>query len=307
MSAQVHIVLATYNGEQYLREQLDSILASEWKDLSVEICDDGSSDGTVGIAKEYAAKYPWIRLHRNKENYGYVKNFIEGIKRSESPYIMLCDQDDRWNPDKISRTLARMKELEREVGGERPLLVFTDAENYDSETGKSLGSFHKSSRLDPGRTDPAHLLMENKCIGCTVMVNAAVLPYLKTLPAQVRVHDWWLALICTFFGNISYLPETTLQYRQHSGNMIGGSGFFDYVKDRLRNLGKQRAAIRATFAQGKAFYQLFEGKLQGEDREILAAFAGMEDAGAVRRRWYMLRYGFCKSGSMRNVALFFLI
>ena len=170
MTPQVQIVLATYNGERYIREQIDSILANTVKDISIEICDDGSADQTVKIAREYAEKHACIHVHENEKNLGYVKNFIAGIRRSRSPYLMLCDQDDIWDPDKIARTLAAMKGLEHECGNDvrRPLLIFTDAVNYDSETGKTLGSFHKNSHLNAEKTDPAHLLMENKCIGCGV-------------------------------------------------------------------------------------------------------------------------------------------
>ena len=308
MTPQVHIVLATYNGERYIREQIDSILANTVKDISIEICDDGSADQTVKIAREYAEKHACIHVHENEKNLGYVKNFIAGIRRSRSPYLMLCDQDDIWDPDKIARTLAAMKGLEHECGNDvrRPLLIFTDAVNYDSETGKTLGSFHKNSHLNAEKTDPAHLLMENKCIGCTVMVNAAVLPYLETVPEEVRVHDWWLALICSHFGKICYLNETTLHYRQHRGNMIGGSGFFHYLKNRVSNIKKQRLALEQTFAQGRAFYRLFEKELPSGDCPA-AAFARMREAGFLRRRWYVIRYRFYKSGLLRNIALFFLL
>lgn len=309
MDSLIHIVLATYNGERFIREQLDSILEGTMDDFSIEVCDDGSADRTLEIVREYAEKYECIRIHENEKNLGYARNFIEGIKRSRSPYIMLCDQDDIWKPDKITRTLEAMKTLEQECrhGEEYPLLVFTDAMNYEDGTGRELGSFHQNSRLNVEKTDPAHLLMENKCIGCTVMVNAAVVPYLETVPEEIRVHDWWLALICSCFGKIHYLPETTLQYRQHHGNMIGGSGFFAYMKNRILNLRKQRVALEQTFVQGKAFYLLFRDRLGEKEKETVQAFSRMEEAGPLRRRWYVVRFGFCKSGLMRNVALFLIL
>lgn len=309
MGSLIHIVLATYNGERFIREQLDSILEGTADDFSIEVCDDGSTDGTLEIVREYAGQYECIRIHENEKNLGYARNFIEGIKRSGSPYIMLCDQDDIWMPDKIARTLKAMKSLEEECrrGDGCPLLVFTDAINYEDGTGKELGSFHQNSRLNVDKTDPAHLLMENKCIGCTVMVNAAIIPYLETVPEEIRVHDWWLALICSCFGKIGYLPETTLQYRQHHDNMIGGSGFFSYVKNRIINLKKQRAVLEQTFAQGKAFYLLFRDRLGEKEKRAVQGFSQMEEAGPLRRRWYVVRFGFYKSGLMRNIALFLIL
>lgn len=305
--AQIHIVLTTYNGEKYIREQLDSLLENDFKDIYIEVCDDGSSDGTVQIVKEYMERYNCIGFHQNEKNLGYTMNFMEGIRRSQSPYIMLCDQDDIWHRDKIRKTYERMKQFEKENMGHIPLMVFTDAMNFDSEDGKELGSFHKNSHLDVEKLDTAHLFMENKCIGCTVMVNEAVRNYLEVLPKEIRVHDWWLALICSHFGKISYMKETTLHYRQHSGNMIGGSSFFDYVKNRISNLHRQREAIRAAFAQGRAFYDIFGEALPEEKREIAFQFARMSRMGMWGRKKAMLRYGFCKSGFIRNVALFLLI
>lgn len=305
--AQIHIVLATYNGEKYIREQLDSLLDNDFKDICIEVCDDGSSDGTVQIVKEYVERYNCITFHQNEKNLGYTMNFLEGIRRSQSPYIMLCDQDDIWHRDKIRKTYERMKQLEKENKDEFPLMVFTDAMNFDSGNGQELGSFHKSSHLDVKKLDTAHLFMENKCIGCTIMINGIVREYLKVLPEEIRVHDWWLALICSHFGKISYIQETTLQYRQHSGNMIGGSSFFDYAKNRISNLHRQREAICAAFAQGRAFYDIFGTELAEEKREIALQFAQMSRMGIWRRKKAMLRYGFCKSGFIRNVALFLLI
>lgn len=309
MTPQVQIVLATYNGERFLGEQLDSILANSVDDFSIEIYDDGSTDRTLQIAREYEKQWACVHVHENESNLGYTKNFLHGVRQCRSPYIMLCDQDDIWKADKISRTLAAMKKLEGERQGREdcPLLVFTDAMNYDSETGRELGSFHKSSRLNADKTDPAHLLMENKCNGCTMMINAAVLPYLRTIPDEVRVHDWWLALICSCFGKILYLPEMTLQYRQHRDNMIGGRGFGEYFRDRVKNLREQREALARTFAQAEAFYRLYGDQIPGAVREQVQAFSRMGNVGALRRRWYAVRYGFYKSGFMRNAALFLIL
>lgn len=304
--AQIHIVLATYNGEKYLREQLDSLLAQTYSDFDIEICDDGSTDSTIDIVNEYMEKDSRISLHRNEENLGYVKNFLYGVRRSKSSYIMLCDQDDIWNPDKISVTLEAMQKAEKE-NPDVPLLVFTDAMNYDSDSGLETGRFQESSHLNIKKVDSAHLFMENKCIGCTVMVNQKILPYLDEIPDGIRVHDWWLALICSHFGNVVYLDRPTLRYRQHSGNMIGGGSFSDYIKSRLTSVSEQRKALKQTYRQGEAFYSVFRDRMNDKQRKTAECFAAMEQAGWFLRRANMIRYGFTKSGWLRNIGLFFLI
>lgn len=306
-TSQIHIVLATYNGEKYIREQIDSVLANSFSDFTIEVCDDGSTDKTKEIVNEYVKSHSNISLHENERNLGYVMNFLEGVKRSASPYIMLCDQDDIWHADKIEKTYNKMKELEAKHEKGEPLLVFSDAMNFDSENGQDIGSFHKSSHLNTKKVDMGHLFMENKCIGCTVMVNRAVLKYLTVLPEQIRVHDWWLAMICSAFGGISYLDETTLQYRQHSGNMIGGSSFKDYFKSRIADISAQRKALTLTFMQGEEFENQFGWQVNEKQRKMLHAFSSMRHATAIGKRYNMIRYGFCKSGFVRNVALFLLL
>ena len=143
MKEQVEIVMATYNGEKYIKEQLDSLLSQSHPYLLVDVCDDGSTDDTVSIVKDYEKKDSRVRLFENKTNQGYIRNFMSGIVRCDSPYIMLCDQDDIWNWDKVELTLEKMKLMERE-NPEKPVLVFTDAMNFDSSTGKKLGMTEQS-------------------------------------------------------------------------------------------------------------------------------------------------------------------
>ncbi|MCH5252719.1 MAG: glycosyltransferase [Lachnospiraceae bacterium] len=304
--ARVHIVMASYNGETYIREQLDSLLNQTFTDFHIEVCDDGSTDRTKEIVREYEKRDGRVSLHCNEENLGYVQNFMQGVLRSEAPYTMLCDQDDIWNPDKIEVTLAAMEQAEKQVENV-PVLVYTDAMNYDSETGKKMGSFHANSHLDTKKVDTAHLFMENKCIGCTVMVNGQIRSFLQKIPEEIRVHDWWLALICSHFGKVVYVNKPTLLYRQHSGNIIGGSSYTSYVKKRLSGIAGQKEALRKTYRQGRAFLALYRDRMDDAQLEIAEHFAGMEHAGWLIRRIDMIKYGFTKSGFVRNAGLFFLL
>lgn len=306
MREQVHIVLATYNGERFLREQMDSVLAQTYENITVEVCDDGSTDGTAAIVREYEDQDDRVKLHLNPKNLGYVKNFLEGVKRCQAPYVMLCDQDDIWKQDKVEKTLRAMQDAEKNMTG-KPVLVFTDAVNFDSETGEDLGFFHETSHLDVKRVDTAHLFMENKCIGCTMMMNRAILSYLEELPEEIRVHDWWLALICSHFGTIEYVPQATLRYRQHEGNQIGGSSYTGYLKKRLAHIREQRKALLQTYRQGAAFLRIFGKQMNRKQRVVAENFAGMEQTGFFGRRYRILRYGYKKSGWFRNIGLFLLV
>ncbi len=302
----VLIMVATYNGEKFLREQLDSLLSQSYENIAVEICDDGSSDETLAIAEEYCEKDKRFSLHRNETNQGYVKNFLKALQRSRASYMMLCDQDDIWYNDKVERTLDKMKQTERE-NANVPVLVYSDAMNYDSETRQKLGRFHATSHLNTKKVDTPHLFMENKCIGCTIMVNGKMRDYLHELPEEIRVHDWWLALICSHFGRIEYLDEPTLLYRQHSGNMIGGEAYGGYVRERVSHIKRQRGVLQRTYRQGAAFLKCFRQQMTAEQIRIAEQFAGIERQGWFGRRIRLIANGFYKSGFVRNVGLLLMM
>ena len=301
----VEIVLTTYNGETYIAEQLDSLLSQTYKNLRVLVFDDGSTDGTEAIVKGYVDQHPNIVWHKNERNLGYTMNYLRGLKHTTADYVMLCDQDDIWKPEKVEHTLQKMLENEDKEKN-TPILVFTDAELYGSRIPEGR-SFHKTTRLNTKKVDLNAVLMENKCIGCTVMINRALLEHLEHLPKTARVHDWWLALIAAGFGRIVYLNEMTLFYRQHDHNEIGGTAYTGYVKKRLGAIGAQREVIRETYRQGTAFYRMFMAELPEDKRRVAEVFAEMEHTSFFGRRVRMLRYGFKKSGFIRNVGLFFLM
>ncbi|MEE3467164.1 MAG: glycosyltransferase family 2 protein [Eubacterium sp.] len=305
MEPLVEIVLTTYNGERFIGEQLDSLLQQTHSALRILVFDDGSTDGTEAIVREYIDRHDNIVWHKNERNRGYTMNFLHGLRTTKADYVMLCDQDDIWKPDKVEKTLKTMVEAEKE-DKETPILVFTDAEIYDGRTTGNR-SFHKTTHLNTKKVDLGSVLMENKCIGCTVMVNRALLGHLEHLPKVIRVHDWWLALIAAGFGRIVYRDEMTLYYRQHDHNEIGGTEYSGYVKKRLGAIGAQREVVRTTYRQGAAFYKLFMAELPEETRRVAEAFAGMERASFFGRRVRMFRYGFKKSGWIRNIGLFFLM
>ncbi|NLZ83292.1 MAG: glycosyltransferase, partial [Clostridiales bacterium] len=124
----VSIIIATYNGEKYIAEQIDSILKSSYQDMEIYIYDDGSQDGTMDILKRYEANYPdIIHVKQNESNLGVTLNFLKAIRRTTTDYVMLCDQDDVWKIDKIAMTLKRMRHMEAQMDKKLPMAVFTDA------------------------------------------------------------------------------------------------------------------------------------------------------------------------------------
>ena len=121
------------------------------------------------------------------------------------------------------------------------------------------------------------------------------------------MHDWWLALIGAAFGRVAYLDEPLLLYRQHEKNVIGGKGKISYLKDRISHLRRDREALYATMAQGKAFLSAYGAELSPEKEKILRLFAELPEKNWIARRYYIIRYGFLKSGLARNAGILLVV
>ena len=139
----------------------------------------------------------------------------------QADYVMFCDQDDVWHPDKVRLTLRLMEQVETDLS--LPVLVHTDLRVVDGELREMDPSFQHYSGLDGHRPSLPQLLVQNVVTGCTVMINrsfgAAGLP--PGGGGDMLMHDWWLALIAAAMGRAVFLDRATIDYRQHGGNVVG--------------------------------------------------------------------------------------
>lgn len=220
MKEQIDILLATYNGEKYLEEQIDSILNQTYQDIRLIISDDGSQDKTRKILEEYQKKDNRITIYYQEENLGCIKNFEFLLKQVQNEIFMLSDQDDVWMPEKIEKTYQKLLE-------EQTDLVFGDLEVVDSNLKTlypSFNDFMKLTRKIKKYKNTSRLNYLYNCItGCTIMTKKKWLNEILPLPSQSQhvLHDHWIGLIISLKGKISYLPEMYTKYRQHNMNRIG--------------------------------------------------------------------------------------
>lgn len=306
----VAIVMATYNGEKYVGEQIKSILSSTYQDFELFIYDDGSKDETMTILKEYESIHPdKIHVRQNENNLGVTRNFLQGVCETTTEYIMLCDQDDVWKPNKIENTMRRLRQMEKSMGKDTPIAVFSDTTVVDKNLMVLQNSFFKASHLNQRKIDLPHLLMENKLIGCTVMINAALRKILKghQLPTNARFHDGWIALIAAAFGKIGYLNEATLLYRQHGNNVVGNISFIDYIKNRISSIKKQKETLLMAQQQAAEFCALYKELLSEENCVTIKRFSNLHKVNMVKRKYQVLRYRYLKTGIIRNIGLIILI
>ncbi len=214
----IDILLATYNGSKYLPEQLNSILSQSYKNINVIIRDDGSSDNTVDIIKEYEQEDNRVRLlNDNLGNLGFVRNFEELMKHSDAEYIMFSDQDDVWYKNKVEISYLEIKKIEGEYGCKVPTLVHTNSRilNFEVKTTKKfISNYAKNYSFE-------NSFFNFFVQGSTMIINK----YLKeeSLPFSeyVYLHDRYLHLVAEFIGIRRYIDIPTMDYRQHLNNEIG--------------------------------------------------------------------------------------
>lgn len=302
----VDILLASYNGEAFLREQLESLVRQTMTDWKLYIRDDGSTDDTLAIIRQYCKKYPEkITVLEDAEHLGAQGNFSRLIQHSTAPYVMLCDQDDIWKNDKIEHSLQAMRELEERHGAAVPLLVHSDMEVVDPRGTLLSASFAKRRGIKGAESRLHYALLTNNVTGCTICMNRALVNKLQVIPVQARMHDMWIGLVAILEGVISFLDVPLVEYRLHGRNVIGapGAGIMARIPSICRWRSQVREMLSANIAQAKALDTVYEGKMSAEDAAILADFTALEKAGWLKKRHLIWKRRFFRHTIKDTLAL----
>lgn len=206
----VSVVLATYNGERFLRTQLDSIVQQTYPNLEVVVVDDRSTDTTVAILNEYAARYPYLRVIVNETNLGYIGNFEKGMLLASGELIALSDQDDIWHLHKLRTLVDAMGDADVVYGDSRLI------DDQDGPIGTNFSGIRQLQNFDSclsfviGNTVSGHGMLIRK-----ELVHRSM-PFPRTVP-----HDHWLCFVATFRQPVRYVPQVLVDYRQHASNVFG--------------------------------------------------------------------------------------
>jgi glycosyltransferase involved in cell wall biosynthesis len=223
------ILMATFNGELFIKDQVKSIQDQTFENWQLLIRDDGSSDSTADIIRNFSNSDPRIKIiHRQGENIGVIKNFeclLKTAQNNNDEYIAFCDQDDFWKPEKLQKQFLEMKKMEARYGQNMPILLFTDLQVTNSNLEIQNSSFMNFQGISNAENiSLGHLLKQNIVVGNTIMINKALLEIALPFPENIHMHDWWLALCAASFGIIKYLPCQTVLYRLHEKNQVGAAG-----------------------------------------------------------------------------------
>lgn len=263
MNKKVQILMSTYNGERFIRKQLESIVAQDMP-VSLLIRDDGSTDSTIDIIKEYQCKYDFISLVE-AENVGVIKSFFELFRMAdkEADYYSLADQDDIWFDNKISRAVSILESMKSDI----PVLYCSKQVLADADD-NVLEVKMKEVRMRPGF---GNAIVENIATGCTCVFNKKMLEMAASHePEYTIMHDWWLYLIASAYGDIYFDYEPSMYYRQHGNNTMGSRT--NYIEEFKERVGRFSSNKGKQYRQMEAFNKAFE--LSAEKSELLQMVLG---------------------------------
>lgn len=312
----IAILLGTYNGVRFVGEQLRSIQDQTVSSWTLLVRDDGSQDGTVEVVAEAARRDERIRFLRDTAGrLGIVGNFgklmrIAHVEKAD--YVFFSDQDDVWAPNKIAEQLTYLLGMELQYGQKTPILVYSDLEVVSEQLERIHPSFMSYQGLIHESRDPLHVLLtQNFVTGCATAINCPLLKLAIPLPADVIMHDWWLALCAAACGQIGYLPNPTLRYRQHDSNQIGAQRFLAMMNPlSLRTRRRRKEGGRQLFKSIGQAALLSERIVSREvpcsveALSLLTRFAACAQEGRLRRLWTVSHLGLRRQGMLRQLSLY---
>ena len=257
----IAVAMSTYNGESHLEQQLDSVLGQDVGNLSVYVRDDGSQDGTLALLESYERQGS-IHLLRG-ENVGVVASFLAAIAAvpCDVEFIALCDQDDEWHVDKLSRALSVLGQKDNSV----PQLYCSEYRFCDADMNPT-GRSHLN-RI--GVSFPT-MLYENMVSGNTMVMNRALANRVNEAGREgVYSHDWWIALVATALGELTFDDFVSLEYRRTGSNASPtGSGGLSLLRYRLRTF-FEKGELTNVARQLERLYRLYADEMPSERRALL--------------------------------------
>ena len=301
----VIVLLSTFNGEKFLCDQVASIAKQSFHNWELLIRDDGSTDSTPELLRKLSSGCSgYIKIKQDGlGNIGPIASFSRLVKDTEADYFFFCDQDDVWLPDKIDRTLAAMRVAEDRFGANTPILVHTDLCVVDRDLQLIAPSFWEYQNLNPCLGSSLNRVLPQNCVtGCTVMVNRPLAELAVPIPKNAIMHDWWLALVASLFGQVVCLQDSTILYRQHGTNSLGAHQWgLKRVIVSMRQSQEVRSSMLRTMLQAQVLLDSYRAKMTSTQIAMVEAYATLPFMTKKARITAVLKYKFFKHGIIRTI------
>lgn len=298
----IDILMATYNGGRYLRNQLLSLQQQTFEDWRLLVRDDGSADDTLDIVRSFIADDPRIVLIEDDlGNLGAGRCFLELTKYSQAEYVMFCDQDDIWFEKKVEKLHDAAIE---KLNINRPGFVYCDGFAYSDAlgliTGNSISRIHAKNIREL-------LFLNAGYQGCSIFFNKKLCEMLASYKADYfYMHDDVATLLAHTFGDVYFLDQPLMLYRQHENNVTGNIqyGFARFLK---RVFSDMPVISRVHYNEKKSFFEAYENLLSKDDQLLFEKYLLFSHVGLLKRIYIVLRYQFSEGGSfLKLIAKVFL-
>lgn len=296
----VQVLVSTYNGEKYLREQLDSLLNQTHSHFFITIRDDGSTDGTKEIIREYVANYPSKVEAFFEHNTGVVGSFFKLMSNyvhGDTDYVCFSDQDDVCKPDKLDRGVRTLAMSSNETA----LMYLTPTQMVDDLL-RPISIWPSAPKRGASFFNA---LIENIAVGATIMINRSAVDMIKCYEPRynkIIMHDWWVYLVVSAFGKVIYDHEPSIYYRQHQGNVVGGQiGLKDRFIKKWSNYLKH-CENKIYWDQAKEFERCWGKHLTLELRNELEKFL-LSNRGILSRVRYSLTTQLYRQSMLDNLMI----
>ena len=304
------VLIATYNGSEYLEKQILSIL-DELQDSKIYCSDDYSSDDSVKIISSFVKKNKRVELLNSSLKFGSARaNFNYLLCNTHSDYYFLSDQDDVWIHGRAKKLIKKMTEAEEMFGKQVPIVICSDVKVVNKDLEVIADSFWKYCKLFPSKNKNFNrMLIQNFAPGCGMLINKPLVDLATPIPDTAIMHDWWLMLVAAAFGHIGIVEDSTLLYRQHAANHIGVKNIsLLEVLFKLRKI-KRIAQNRlfCCYTQAEAFKKRYGKTLNNNNLLLLNNFIEMFDSGFFRKRHLMIENKFLKGDILKNIGMFLFL
>lgn len=314
-SKKIAILMATYNGEKYIEEQIESILNQTYKDFVLYIRDDNSTDNTNKIINMYTEKYPnkIIQIKDDKVARGACKNFMYLLeyvyKLDKHEMYMFSDQDDFWTEDKVEITVNKYNDVDNK---KQPILIHTDLNVVDSKLDIIDESFIRYTNLNEKCNKFNNYLIQNNVTGCTTFINKSLIDLIKFDIKDIRMHDWYFALLASAFGQVIFIDKATIRYRQHGNNVLGAKkvdGFKAIYKKIIGNFKDNtiKKDLNKLFIQAESFKENYYELLNNENKKIIDDFCKINKVNKIKKIRIIVKNKFYKQGKTRIIGEFIFI
>lgn len=238
----VLVLMSVFNGEEYISEQLDSILKQKINDVDILIRDDGSDDTSINIINNYIKKNKNISLYTG-ENIGSWKSFMDLIYSADNnyDYYAFSDQDDVWLPDKLGVAVEMLEQMSRDCGKDIPLMYGGNV----CPVNKKLEKIDTGINLTGYSPTFGNSMIQGITSGLTCVFNNAALKKVRTChPEYMIMHDWWLYMTVTCYGRVVYDDDAYVLYRQHEKNVCGARvSRLERIKYRLKHFNERKCNV----------------------------------------------------------------